>query len=232
VTFDSDDDDDFEIERNATNTTAFTSSAPGPNSRSAGAGLELAQPSRITRERAAGARRTSDDAGFGAQALGFLVAGVVASGTAFGLWHQVHRAGGRDITRLVPHAFEGSNAVESAAVTLGSLAVAVVLGFIGLRLRPHAWSIVASGGVFLLQALAMVTVTLASTGDNGAPPDGGLLVPYLLPAAIALFASGLVSRAARVFAEGYGSGRALVVPLSVIAGILLFAAIEVGRLGH
>jgi hypothetical protein len=98
-----------------------------------------------------------------------------------------------------------------------------------LKLRPHAWALVASGGVLLLLALAMVTVTLASTGENTAPPDGVLLVPYLFPAATVLLALGVYTRGARAFTRGRGAARAGALPLAAIAGLLAFAAFETSR---
>lgn len=245
IAFDAGDDDDFDmqIERNLASTSipvASSAHGAGATARSsrtsgahgaAGTGLELAQPSRMAREQAA---RGHEDAGPGAgtRLAAALVTLLVAGGTTFGLIHQVHRAGGRDVTRLLPHAFDGTSATESGAVSLVSLVVAVILIFVGLRLKPHVWAIVAGGGALLLLALAMVTVTLASTGENAAPPDGVLLVPYLFPAAAVLFALGVYARSARVFARARGAGRVGAVPLAAIAGVLAFVAFETSRLAR
>jgi hypothetical protein len=238
LSFDTDDDDDFDmqIERNVAGTSLpVAESSRGragsglheSRGRVAGTGLELGVASRMTRERAGSDER--DLPGLGGKIAGYAVALVVMGGVGFALFHFVHRAGGRDVTGFAPHAFDGSSAPESGAVALVAIVVAVAIGFIGLRLKPHAWALVASGGAMLLLALAMVTVTLASTGENPTPPDGVLLVPYLLPAAVLLLGLGIGGRAARSFADGRTSRRLASVPLAAIAGIVLFFAFEFSR---
>ena len=108
--------------------------------------------------------------------------------------------------KALPHAFDGTSATESGALALVSLVVAVTVVFVGLRIRPHAWAIVVAGGMLLLLALAMVTVTLASTGENRTPPDGALLVPYLLPGGLVLLALGIAGRAGRCCGEAAARG--------------------------
>ena len=87
-----------------------------------------------------------------------------------------------------------------------------------------------SGAALLLLSLAMVTVTLASTGDNPTPPDGALLVPFLAPAVLALLGLGLWGRAARIFTRAYGARKLGGLPLALIAGGLAFAAFEISKL--
>ena len=77
----------------------------------------------------------------------------------------------------------------------------------------------------------MVTVTLGSTGEN-VPPDGGLLVPYLLPSAVLLVSLGIVGRAGRRFAAGYRAQKALLLPYAAIAGAVGYLAFEVSRLAR
>ena len=235
LSFDDDDDEfDMEIERGSATSSlanATSSRAPGAAPRSAGGmrpGLELAQPSRMAREGAA-QPQYADEPGFGIKLAGLLIATVIAGGTAFSLWKYVYHARGFDVTRALPHAFDGTSATESGVVSLVGLIVAVGLGFAGLKVRPYAWAIVAAGGTALLLAIAMVTVTLGSTGENSVPPDGGLLVPYLLPATVLLLSLGLVGRAGRHFAVAYGARKALTLPLSAIAGAIGYLAFEVSR---
>ena len=238
ISFDGGDDDEFdmEIERNVASSslpTAQSSHTSGthvsarPSGRQ-GMGLELAAPSRMVRERA---ERVEDDSepGFGAKLAGLVLVTVLGGGTAFALWKYVHHAGGFDVMKSMPHAFDGTSATESGAISLVSLVVAVIVGFVGLRFKPHAWAVVAAGGVVLLLALAMVTVTLASTGENPTPPDGALLVPYLFPAAVLMLAIGVAGRAARLFAKGYGVRRLSSIPLAAIAGAIAFFAFEASR---
>ena len=236
IAFDAGDEDDFdmEIERNVANvsiptaTSARTSGAPGRTS----GGLELAAPSRMVREGARAPRDEDEEPSTGGKMLARLVALVLSGATAFALWRYVHRTGGLDVTRALPHAFDGTSATESGALSLLALAVAVAVGFIGLRFKPHAWGIIASGGVLLFLSLAMVTVTLASTGESPTPPDGVLLVPYLFPAAVLLLALGLMGRAARLFALGGVKRRLATVPVAAIAGLLAFLAFEASGLAR
>ncbi len=239
LTFDDDDDGgmfDMEIERNVASTSfvhAQGSRGPAPEggARPGGRpGLELAAPSRMAREGAA-RPRYADEPGFGMKLAGLALSVVFAGGIAFSLWKYVYRAGGFDVMRKLPHAFDGTSATQSGAVSIVALGVAVVLGFIGFKLRPYAWAIVSAGGLTLLLAIAMVTVTLGSTGEN-VPPDGGLLVPYLLPASVLLVSLGIVGRAGRRFAAGYGAQKALVIPYAAIAGAVGYLAFEVSRLAR
>lgn len=241
LTFDDDDGEggmfDMEIERNVASTSfvhAQSSRAPGPQggARPGGRpGLELAAPSRMAREGAA-RPRYADEPGFGIKLAGLALAALIAGGTGFSLWKYVYHARGVDVMRKLPHAFDGTSATQSGAVSLVALILAVVLGFVGLKLRPYAWAVVSAGGLTLLIAIAMVTVTLGSTGENNVPPDGGLLVPYLLPAAVLLVSLGIVGRAGRRFAAGYGARRALLLPYAAIAGSVGYLAFELSRLAR
>jgi hypothetical protein len=238
ITFD--DDEDMEIERNVAGTslpTAQTSYAP----RSSGThpasgrssigskGLELAAPSRMAREKAARDAEDDGEPSIGRKAAALALVTAIGGATAFALWKYVHHAGGFDVMKAMPHAFDGTSATESGALSLVALVVAVGIGFAGLRFKPHAWAVIAAGGVLLLLALAMVTVTLASTGENPTPPDGALLVPYLFPAAVLMFAIGVEGRAARLFSAGYGARRFSSIPLAVLAGAIAFFAFEASR---
>jgi hypothetical protein len=232
ISFDGGDDDDFdmEVERNVASTSMQTaqSSRSSGGHRASGGGLELAAPSRMAREASSRTEERREPT-FGSKAAGLAVTVIVGGGTAFALWKYMHHAGGFDVTRALPHAFDGTSATESGAISLVSLVVAVIVGFVGLRFKPHAWAVVAAGGTILLLALAMVTVTLASTGENPTPPDGALLVPYLFPAAVLMVAIGVKGRAARLFAAGHGARRLASVPLAAIAGAIAFLAFEASR---
>ena len=234
LSFDDDDDSgglDMEIERNLA-MTPYASGAPGAQTSarpsSGRPGLELAAPSRMARA-AAAEPQYADEPGTGMKLAGFALSIVIAGATAFSLWKYVYHARGFDITRALPHAFNGTSATESGVISLVGLVAAIGLGFAGLKLRPHAWAIVASGGLMLLLAIAMVTVALGSSGENSVPPDGGLLVPYLLPASVLVLSLGLVGRAGRRFAVGQGARKALTLPFAMIAGAVGYLAFEVSR---
>jgi hypothetical protein len=234
----SDDDFDMEIERNVAGTSmptatsgrpaGMSSGRPSGAPRVAGTGLELAEPSRMAREERA-RRASSHEPGLGLRIGGAALSFAIAGGTLLGLVTKLHRSGASNIMRALPHAFDGTSAPESGAVALVALFVGVVLAFVGLKLRPNAWVLVGSAALMTLLALAMVTVTLASTGENPTPPDGALLVPYLFPAALLLLALGLVLRAARSFAWSRGGRRALALPLAALAGAIAYAAADGSR---
>lgn len=133
----------------------------------------------------------------------------------------VHRAGGRSVTTLLPHAFDGTSVEHSGIVSGAALVIAIVLGFIGFRLRPRSWAFVVAGGAMLLTALAMVTITLVSTEDNPSPPDGALLIPWVVPIALVALAVGFVMRARM---------KPATIPLAGIAGALAFLAFETSKL--
>ena len=78
----------------------------------------------------------------------------------------------------------------------------------------------------LLASLAMVTVTLVATEENPSPPDGALLVPYVVPVAMIGLAIGIAGRAARLFMAGGAGPKAAAVPACAVAGALAFVAVE------
>lgn len=190
-------------------------------------GLELARSRPVARSRAS----AYEDAPSTALVVGgHVLAAVVFGATAFGLSRIAHAPGGRPLTAMLPGAFDGSSAPESGVVSIFCLVLAVALGWGGLKMRPRSWALVVSAGAMLLTSLAMVTVTLASSGEAGTPPDGVLLLPYLVPLALLALGVGVAGRGARMFAdEGVGKKLAAV-PIAVIAGALAFLAFEVSRL--
>ncbi|AKU94438.1 hypothetical protein AKJ09_01102 [Labilithrix luteola] len=163
--------------------------------------------------------------------IGPLLALVVTGGAAFGLVRYAHKGGGFSPMAHLPHAFDGTSMTTSAVVSLVTLALAIALGFLGVRLRPRSWAFVASAAVLLLMALAMVTVALASTGENSAPPDGALLLPYLMPVFVALLGLGVTGRAANAFTREGIAPKLATIPLAALAGAILFAAYETSRFG-
>jgi len=231
-----DDDGDMEIERNLVSPAAGMgggaigrASSPGAEPRAGargGSGLEISHVRSTSRSHA---DDDDDEPSAGARVVGLVAATVLAGAAAAGLFRVAYRPGGVSVTRLLPHAFDGSSAPESGVVSLVALALAVAVGFAGVKSSPRSWSMVGSGGALLLLALAMVTVTLASTGDNPTPPDGVLLVPYLLPAAVLLFSLGVAGRAGVLFARGGVARRLGAVPVALLAGALGFLAFAISR---
>jgi hypothetical protein len=130
------------------------------------------------------------------------------------------------LTHAMPRAFDGTSALQSGIVSVVTLLFAVATGWAGVKLRPRSWALVVAATGMLLTALAMVTVTLASTGEGGTPPDGALAIPYLAP--VALFGLGLgVSGRARILFRSRSLLRKVIgVPVSIGAATLLFLAYE------
>ncbi|MBS2014621.1 MAG: protein kinase [Deltaproteobacteria bacterium] len=239
IAFDTPDDDDFDmqIERNTASSTfemsqSMRSAAPAA-ARASGAPRVSATGLEIAHVRT-GARRAIIDEeeppSIGARLAGFAVTAVVLGGVTAALVRFAKPTGGLALTKLVPHAFDGTSAPESGVVALTGLVLAIALGFAGIKLTPRSWAWVGSAGALLLLSLAMVTVTLASTGENPEPPDGALLVPYLAPAALLLFGLGVGGRAASLFAREGASRKIGAVPIAVIAGVLCFVAYASSKL--
>ena len=61
------------------------------------------------------------------------------------------------------------------------------------------------------------------------PPDGALLIPYVIPLAIVLLGFGLAARGPRLFLQG-GSRRAIAAIAGLAGGALVFVALETSTL--
>lgn len=234
-----DDDLDMHIERDFTgpsSSASHSSRVPasglvakhGDASPRSSSGLE------VTHRRLDAQRRNAveiDEPSLLVKVLGPVLSIVVTGGAAVGLVRYAHKHGGFSPMAHLPHAFDGTSMTTSAVVSLVTLALAIALGFLGVRLRPRSWAFVASAAVLLFMALAMVTVALASTGENSAPPDGALLLPYMIPAFVALFGLGVTGRAASAFTREGVLPKLVTIPLAALAGAILFAAYEISRFG-
>ena len=222
-------DDDFgmELERGGAMTSLVppTSARPsGPASgRPAASGLDVAyrrlDPKRVV--------ATGPSAG--EKIAAWVVPIVVTLAAAGALTNLAHRPGGRNVVSLVPHAFDASSTAQSGAFAGVALVVAIALGFTGLKLNRRSYAMVGSAVAFLLASLAMVTVTLVSTDEHPGPPDGALLIPYVVPLGVSLLGLGVAGRAPALFLQG-GSRRIGAVAAAVVGGALVFAAIEVSAL--
>lgn len=145
-------------------------------------------------------------------------------GALYALLRHAHRPG-RTFTGLLPHAFDATSLVQSAGVAIACIVVGVLLGALGLKLRPRSLGMLGAAALLLLMALAMVTVALVAT-EEGAPADGALLVPYLLPTAVALLGLGVAHRARFLFRDGGVGARVLAPVVSALGGAAVFAALE------
>jgi len=153
------------------------------------------------------------------------VAGVSCAATFALLVKLLHRPGGLPILGVLPRAFDASSTLQSGAFALVSLVVAIALGYVGVKAEPRSYATIASGGMALLASLAMITVTLVSTDEHPAPPDGALLIPYVVPLGILLLALGAVGWAVRLFLKG-GGKRAMGAAVGIGSGALIFLATE------
>lgn len=235
VSIDLKDDDDFdmEIERGGALVSVSPSSSlrSGPTSnrpanarsRASGSGLEIAYRRMDAVARVARGPSTT------VKVLAWTLPIALFVGTLAGLVKLAHRAGGRDLVRLVPRAFDASSTVQSGAVAGGALVLAIALGFLGLKLRPRSYAMLGSAAALVLTSLAMVTVMLVSTEEHAAPPDGALLIPYVVPLAILMLGFGVAGRGPSLFLRG-GGRRASGVLAAVTGGALAFAAIELSAL--
>lgn len=236
-----DDDDDglgMEIERDVSRPFEGPASTSRPTTR--GAGMELDGPARprpassgleVTYRRLDPRSVQGDDGPSRLPAVLGPIAAVVASAGSFAaLVRTVHRPAGIELTRIAPHAFDGTSVVGSAVVALTAFVLAMATGYAGVRSSSRSWLLVATATATMLLALAMVTIILASSGEHGPPPDGALLVPFLAPFALATAGVDLVVRAARRFMRAHGARKLGGVPLAAIAGGLLFVAFEASRL--
>jgi hypothetical protein len=154
---------------------------------------------------------------------------VMFVGTIAGLVKVAHRPGGLHVLSLMPHAFDASSTAQSGGFAGGALVLAIGLGFVGLTLRPRSYAFVVSAAALVITSLAMVTVTLVSTDEHPGPPDGALLIPYVLPFAVLAIGFGLAGRGRHLFLRG-GASRGLALLAALGGGAVVFAAIEISKL--
>ena len=239
------DDDDFgmELERGGSLVSQVPSMSAPPSSRSTGPASSGAGAIPSGRPPASGAsgldvahrrleaRPAVVDKGpsTGQKLLAWLVPTLSFIATAAPLTLSAHKSGGRNFMNLLPHAFDATSTVQSGAVSLGALVLAIAVGFIGLKLHPRSYAMLGAGTMLLLASLAMVTVTLVSSEEHPTPPDGALLIPYVVPLAIVLLGFGLAARGPRLFLQG-GSRRAIAAIAGLAGGALVFVALETSTL--
>ncbi len=229
------DDFDMEIERESAALASLTSAPPTRQTSSpsyrriapivSSTGLDVAYDRRQSFAREAEVYEPSTLA----KILGSVGALVLAIGAFVACMKFLHKSGGRDISSFMPHAFDATSATESGAVAGGMLILAIAIGTAGIYLRPRSWVIVTAGGPMLLMALAMVTVALTATDEHPAPPDGARLLPYLVPLSLLILGLGMTGRGARSFYFKEGARKLTGIPIALIAGALLFVAIETSR---
>src|SRR5690606_36210639 len=63
---------------------------------------------------------------------------VVGLGGAAALMKVAHRAGGRSLASLLPHAFDATSVNQSGTFALVTFVLAITLGYAGLKLAPRA----------------------------------------------------------------------------------------------
>jgi hypothetical protein len=154
---------------------------------------------------------------------------VIVLATTGALAKLAHRRGGRNILSFLPHAFDATSTVQSGAFAIGALVVAIAIGFIGLKLTPRSYAMLGSAAALLVGSLAMVTVTLVSTDENPIPPDGALLIPYVIPAGLFLLGLGIAGRGPSLFLAG-GARRIAAGAAALCGGAIVFAALEISAL--
>lgn len=196
----------------------------GSAGRAAGSsGLEVAYH-RLEAKRIAEAKPA-----FGQKLASWFIPLFVLLGTTGGLMKIAHRRGGQDLRLLVPHAFDASSTPQSGAFAIVTLMTAIAVGFAGFKKVPRSHAMLGSSAAFLVASLAMVTVTLVSTDEHPAPPDGALLIPYVVPLGLALLGLGVVGRGPPLFLAG-GSRRIGALVAALFGGAIVFVAIEISAL--
>ncbi len=219
------DDFDMHIERDIAGAAMHSSSYQMPaanprgNVQTARTGLELAAQRRdLPRPRERDDSALATILPIAAAAGGFLLFTVLLLAVA-------RQPDGIAMKNVWPHAFDGTSAPESGVVAVTTLLLAVASGFAGVKLRPRSWPLVGSATGLLLMALAMVTVTLAS-GEEGTPPDGVRLLPFLVP--IVLLGIGLdLAMRARILFRSESIVRKLVGgPVVFVAALFAYLAYE------
>lgn len=194
--------------------------------RPSGSGLDVAYQRADRAPRPVAPRGPSTGAKVGALA----VTAIVFVGSVAGLLKVVHRAG-RSVVGLLPRAFDATSTVSSGAVAISLLIAAITVGFIGVKGHPRSWAMISSAASLLIGSLAMVTVTLVSTEENPTPPDGALLMPWVVPMGLAFLGLGIAGRAMSMFAWGGVKRRVLAPLLAILAAVVFFGGVELSALG-
>ena len=195
------------------------SRAPAASARPSGSGLDVAYRRMDPRRAIA-----HDGPSVLEHVLAWAFAFVPFGGAVAALLRYMHRHG-RTVTGLLPHAFDATSSVQSGGVAIGALIVGTMLGVLGLKVRPRSYAMLASAGLLLLIAIAMVTVALVATEENPTPADGALLVPYAVPLGVLLFGFALARRGVALFLDG-GLRRGVAVLAGATGGAIAFAAFE------
>ncbi len=153
--------------------------------------------------------------------------GVLAAGMRF-----IYNPAGYNPMQLLPSAFDGTSMIISAAVSLVSVALCVAFGIGAFRgdKRTYGFLITALG--FMLIGIAMITVTLASSGDMSAPPDGALLIPYVIPLVSVGWSIGAMEWGFWQWRTGIAANRGISVACAVGSGALAFLTIELSPLAR
>lgn len=203
---------------------AATSAPPGGSGRPRAdvSGLDVAY-------RRLDARPVEVGPSLGERIAGWTIPLVLLVGTIALLVKVAHQPGGRSVLRLLPHAFDASSTIQSGAAAIGALIGAIAIGFIGVKATPRSYAMIGSAAALLVASLAMVTVTLVSTDEEPIPPDGALLIPYVVPLAIFLLGLGVAGRGPSLFFGG-GARRLGAALAGSLGGALVFAAIELSAI--
>lgn len=166
----------------------------------------------------------SDEPGFIEKAGVHVLAALGIAGAVAPLLKLVHRSGRFFVMNLLPHAFDATSLTQSGIVAGTMLVCSIAFGYLGIKARPRSWAMIGSAFLFLLTALAMVTVALVATDENPTPPDGARLVPFTVPLAVILLGLGVSSRGEYPYFDG-GAKRLLPFVAGLAGGVLVYAGI-------
>jgi len=234
----SDDDFDMEIERGGAvvSQTPSMSTRPSGHTSRASTSMPASRPGAGARSGLDVAYRRMDarpavidEPSFARKLAAWAIPLLLCAGTIALLAKLVHHRGGRNVMSLLPHAFDASSTIQSGAFALTALVLAIALGFTGLKLHPRSYGMAGSAVALVLTSLAMVTVTLVSTDEQPSPPDGALLIPYVVPLAVFLLGLGIAGRGPSLFLRG-GGRRVIAAFAGLVGGAIVFVAIEISVL--
>ncbi len=160
--------------------------------------------------------------------LSTALVGMFAGGSGYALFRYVHRSAGWNVAPLAQKALDGGSATWSGASSLSFLALSITLTIMAMYAKPRslAYGFSALCAVVIGVTLMIITFSVGPDGAPDVPPDGAILVPWLL----ALIPLGVAFRMLRnAWSSSYVGGaknRLHGVLFAAFAAAFAFAAIE------
>ncbi len=222
-------DDEMEIDRNVVPTAGFATGGAAPKGAPLGGKLELGDnlvsDERLsTRSHVKVTPRTNWAGGI----LSTILVAALFGGAGFALARFVHRRAGWNVVPFIQKALDGSSALWSGAGSLLLLALAITFTIMAMYAKPRsaAYGLSAIAAVIIAITLMIITFSVGPDGVPDVPPDGGVLIPWLLAGIPLGVALRLVRNAwARCFEGGAKNALAGALVAAIAAGVA-FSAVE------